>query len=109
MSTCVCDGSEDYDCPSILDNMDRLCFRKGRLSSTVSPSGEDNRPGVEVGKESSDHQAPGRHHPIDIDTNDIEITRPIHLPSSGHSFVAVSGSLVPLLIALFCCVFTADF
>lgn len=34
MSTCVCDGSEDYDCPSILDNMDRLCFHKARSLST---------------------------------------------------------------------------
>lgn len=34
LSTCVCDGSEDYDCPSILDNMDRLCFQKMRPSTT---------------------------------------------------------------------------
>ncbi|EFX90446.1 hypothetical protein DAPPUDRAFT_93942 [Daphnia pulex] len=36
LSTCVCDGSEDYDCPSILDNMDRLCFHKERSSSTTT-------------------------------------------------------------------------
>lgn len=30
----MCDGSEDYDCPSILDNMDRLCFQKMRPSTT---------------------------------------------------------------------------
>ena len=32
----MCDGSEDYDCPSILDNMDRLCFHKMRSSTTTT-------------------------------------------------------------------------
>ncbi|XP_077298921.1 growth arrest-specific protein 1-like isoform X2 [Arctopsyche grandis] len=28
LSTCKCDGFEDYDCPKVQNNMARLCFRK---------------------------------------------------------------------------------
>lgn len=30
LKTCVCDGTEDYDCDAIKFNMDRLCFHKGQ-------------------------------------------------------------------------------
>lgn len=31
LKTCVCDGTEDYDCDAIKFNMDRLCFPKSHL------------------------------------------------------------------------------
>ena len=68
LSTCVCDGSEDYDCPSILDNMDRLCYHKIRPSSaTATPahSGEGGGQGVEEQNEnnkSKNHQHHHNHH-----------------------------------------------
>lgn len=35
MTSCVCDGTEDYDCPSILDNMNKLCRLKPYVSTTT--------------------------------------------------------------------------
>lgn len=28
LTTCQCDGNEDYDCPRMQSNLERLCFRK---------------------------------------------------------------------------------
>lgn len=81
LSTCVCDGSEDYDCPSILENMDRLCHHKTKpaVSSTERPTmpsftdvkmtGEGGGPGVE------DEHHPNRNH---------YDGRARNHPSSGH-------------------------
>lgn len=66
MSTCVCDGSEDYDCPSILDNMDRLCYHK--IRPTAEHSGEGGGQGVEEQNENNNknnrnhHQQQPNHH-----------------------------------------------
>ena len=76
LSTCVCDGTEDYDCPSILDNMDRLCYHKVRPSSSATTAGPapDQTPaeggglGVEERNDttssgSGDRTGHGGHHP----------------------------------------------
>lgn len=137
LSTCVCDGSEDYDCPSILDNMDRLCYHKVRPSTSIASStvattpshhqiaGEGSGPGVEEhndtksgdgrtehghhpGHQSHQHPKARPHHPHHstapdiecIDTNEVEIQPPAHLPSRACSLVAQLFLLALLPVSL---------
>lgn len=89
LSSCVCDGSEDYDCPAILNNMERLCFHHQRpppVPHTTTPPLKP-RP--------HHHPKPPRpHHTsttsttttttttpappvVEIESNEVEVRRPV--------------------------------
>ncbi len=49
LESCRCDGSEDFDCPGVKNNMDRLCFGKGseeELNNEIEDGGK-TKSGVE--------------------------------------------------------------
>lgn len=99
LSSCVCDGSEDYDCPAILNNMERLCFHHQKPHPPPTTPSPKPRP--------HHHPKPPRpHHPptttttsppppppppsppiVEIETNDVEVRRVPPSPPTNHVMV----------------------
>ena len=113
LSSCVCDGSEDYDCPAILNNMDRLCFAKKHAPHPTKP-----RPHPTTHRPHPTKPRP--HHPltppppppvVEIETNEVEIrpslappivtssVRPVLTSSSAPGRLAARW-LLPLVLSL---------
>ncbi|KAG8227007.1 hypothetical protein J437_LFUL000313 [Ladona fulva] len=95
LSSCRCDGREDYDCDVVRRNTERLCFRRNRPPNTPPMSGEiplipeeeGKRPGAAIG---------------DTDTNEImRISGALAGGRSGTPKTADAMQLV-LIAAVLC-------
>lgn len=106
LKTCVCDGTEDYDCDAIKFNMDRLCFHKVHQQHHHHPNNDrddlhneiqGDSPGGNNGEAKSRHRHPHSACSHSLSSNSssstfkflILLTLALHLLVSQHTLINV--------------------